>query len=601
MDIIIPGTPQAIFNLIFASRFLEDFLRWEQGFMEIQISGWHPRRPGSLLLVRSMTYINPFSDPVCSKQIIYELKDYTLHFDFDDYVSILTVMRIPGIPSENVFLIKVKTCIMWASATASRLIVTIAVEWTGMSFIESIIDKSTINNQIQYYIELEDAMRSYISAHRTEFVPDNVVGDAEAQSWLESVPIRDSGLQDSIPVAPKRTSLSQPADTALRGTLPPPLILVTRDGATSASQSLAASITGQPPNRICSLHTSATGDSSKDNSRFISEEDLGSVPIELTGYELSTSQYPTEVTDDLQPHSPRYVASVMYDCLIQHGCPDLTASIDPLGFSSSVVAEGGFGDIWAGRLYNTRGRLAIKLPRFAPLTEDATKKDLKRITREIYNWSKLDHENVNKLMGVTMFRERLAMVSEWMEHGNLRQYLSRNLKVNRRALCVQIARGVAYLHEVNMVHGDLKACNILVSSTGILKITDFDYSISSECSLELSVTTRMGGGTYRWMAPELLLDEDPPQRNTKTDIYALGMTFLETITNANPYSECQHESQIYGKLSRNEHPKRPEEYLPATEWGTRMWSLLLQCWDFNPVLRPTANIVLKLVIFENET
>ncbi|CAE6395557.1 unnamed protein product [Rhizoctonia solani] len=299
--------------------------------------------------------------------------------------------------------------------------------------------------------------------------------------------------------------------------------------------------------------------------------------------------------------SPQYVASTMYKDLVEHGCVDLMSRMDPLGFSSSAVAEGGFGDVWAGNFHSTGQNLAIKVLRFAPLTGDTAQKELKRITREIYHWSKLDHENIHKLMGVTLFRERLGMVSEWMEHGNLRQYLSRNSDVDRLKLCVQIARGVSYPHSINMVHGDLKACNILVSSTGILKITDFDYSIFPECSLMFSATTRMGGGTLRWMAPELLLDEACPQRNIKTDIYALGMTFLETMTNAHPYTECWHNHQILNKLLRRQHPKRSAEYFPDAQQGAQMWSLLLQCWDFTPTSRPIAKDVLgSLLTFKNQ-
>ncbi|KAF8753881.1 Pleckstrin homology domain [Rhizoctonia solani] len=55
------------------------------------------------------------------------------------------------------------------------------------------------------------------------------------------------------------------------------------------------------------------------------------------------SQCSNETKDDQQSYSPQYMAFTMYECLVQHGCPDLTSLIDPLGFSSSPVAEGGFG------------------------------------------------------------------------------------------------------------------------------------------------------------------------------------------------------------------------------------------------------------------
>ncbi|CAE6383470.1 unnamed protein product [Rhizoctonia solani] len=281
--------------------------------------------------------------------------------------------------------------------------------------------------------------------------------------------------------------------------------------------------------------------------------------------------------------------STMFECLIGHGCLDLRTSIAPSRFSSCRVAEGGFGDVWKGQL--TDGiNVAIKVLRYGLVREDGPK-SIKRAMREIYNWSKLEHKNIHKLLGVTIFQERLGMVSKWMERGTLQQYLCKSNDINRYALCYQIAEGVAYLHSagVNMIHGDLKASNILVSSDGILELTDFDYSIISDCSLVFSATTRLGGGTLRWMAPELVIDEEPTERNTKTDIYALGM---ETITNALPYSECQRDAQIYGKLSRRQHPKRAEEHFPANEQGSRAWELLVQCWDYDPFSRPAANQVL---------
>lgn len=54
--------------------------------------------------------------------------------------------------------------------------------------------------------------------------------------------------------------------------------------------------------------------------------------------------------------------------------------------------------------------------------------------RELYNWSKMDHENVHKLLGIIMFDRRLGMVSRWMENGNLREYIYRNETVDRYQL-----------------------------------------------------------------------------------------------------------------------------------------------------------------------
>ncbi|CAE6535726.1 unnamed protein product [Rhizoctonia solani] len=192
----------------------------------------------------------------------------------------------------------------------------------------------------------------------------------------------------------------------------------------------------------------------------------------------------------------------IFECLVKHGCDDLTRLIDPGQYSSCRVAEGAFGDIWKGQMRDGTS-VAVKVLRFGLLT-DGGGKSLKRMMREIYTWSKLDHENVQKLLGVTMIEGRLGMISRWMAQGNLRDYLERNQGLDRHELCVQISKGVAYIHTRGMVHGDIKACNILVSSDGILKLTDFDHSFMADCSLLFTDTTRIGGGTPRWMPPNFL-------------------------------------------------------------------------------------------------
>ncbi|ELU40303.1 Pkinase domain-containing protein [Rhizoctonia solani AG-1 IA] len=274
----------------------------------------------------------------------------------------------------------------------------------------------------------------------------------------------------------------------------------------------------------------------------------------------------------------RNTASGMFECLVKHGCSNLQTSINPNSFSSYRVAEGGFGDVWRGRLTDGTS-VAIKVLRYSLVRSDESK-DIKRAMREIYNWSKLEHKHVHKLLGVTMFQERLGMVSVWMEHGTLKQYLDQHTNIDRHKLRLKYAR---------KVHGDLKASNILVSSDGTLKLTDFDYSIISDCSVVFSATTRGGGGTLRWMAPELLISENPVERSKFTDIYALGM---ETVTNALPYSECQRDAQIYRKLHLEEYPKRSMTHFPDNRLGNSMWEILIKCWDYNPSSRPTAGQIL---------
>lgn len=174
LETVLPGTPEKIYNLMFASGFIKHFMRVDQKLMDIQISDWIPVASGSKLLSRNMSYIKPLNNSVGPKQTKCELHDETVYCDFDDHVVMMTTTKTPDVPSGGVFAVKTRTCIMWASAISTRVIVTTNVEWTGRSFIKSLIESSAIEGQKQYHADLDKAMRMYIQEHQSEFIPEGV-------------------------------------------------------------------------------------------------------------------------------------------------------------------------------------------------------------------------------------------------------------------------------------------------------------------------------------------------------------------------------------------------------------------------------------------
>ena len=100
------------------------------------MSDWAPLEPGSKLLARNMSYIKPLNGSLGPKQTKCEIRDETINADPEDYLTMLTTTRTPDVPSGGVFSVKTRTCIMWASAITSKVIVTTQVEWTGRSFIK---------------------------------------------------------------------------------------------------------------------------------------------------------------------------------------------------------------------------------------------------------------------------------------------------------------------------------------------------------------------------------------------------------------------------------------------------------------------------------
>jgi hypothetical protein len=121
---------------MFASGFIKDFMKVDQKLLDIQISDWAPTSAGSKLLARNMSYIKPLYASLGPKQTKCEIGDETTYCDFEDYVVTITTTRTPDVPSGGVFSVKTRTCIMWASAASTKVIVTTQVDWTGRSFIK---------------------------------------------------------------------------------------------------------------------------------------------------------------------------------------------------------------------------------------------------------------------------------------------------------------------------------------------------------------------------------------------------------------------------------------------------------------------------------
>ncbi|CED83409.1 Uncharacterized conserved protein, contains GRAM domain [Phaffia rhodozyma] len=199
LDSVFPSTPEKLYNLMFTSGFSKDFMSNNQKLIDIQISDWAPQSSGSHLLTRSMSYIKPLPGGFGPKQTKCELVDQTAHVDFQDFVSMITTTRTPDVPSGGSFAVKTRTCLMWAGANSTRVVVTTQVDWTGRSFIKGIIESSALAGQKSTHGDLEIAMRTYIADHRTEFHTEGVDdGDDLQESTLLTIdPGSNSGPADS--------------------------------------------------------------------------------------------------------------------------------------------------------------------------------------------------------------------------------------------------------------------------------------------------------------------------------------------------------------------------------------------------------------------
>ncbi|CAE6394744.1 unnamed protein product [Rhizoctonia solani] len=281
--------------------------------------------------------------------------------------------------------------------------------------------------------------------------------------------------------------------------------------------------------------------------------------------------------------------------LVQHGCPDMTSDLDLERCEGSPAATGGSAEVYRGCLRNSL-KVAIKRSKAEVPDDEKGRGCITAMAREAYMTSKYEHPNILQTCGVAQFRNGIALIAPWMDNGTVIHYIRTQPGANRLKLCADIACGVAYLHDVETakIHGDLKGDNILVSLDGVAKITDFGSTAMKHHTLQFTAGAHVSFFTLRWAAPELL--QTNGKSTVSTDVYALGMTILEVITKALPFSHLDDERGVIGALFRGERPKRPLSDIPeSSTQGNALWNLLQNCWKINPQNRPSAGDVFELM------
>ncbi|CUA68849.1 protein tyrosine kinase, putative [Rhizoctonia solani] len=284
--------------------------------------------------------------------------------------------------------------------------------------------------------------------------------------------------------------------------------------------------------------------------------------------------------------------------LVQHGCNNITDDLDLQNCNNYPLMRGGFGTVYQGMLKD--GQLvAIKCIESSIIHDTNVPeygKDLKRAAREIYTWSRCNHQGVLPMLGFARFRGQIALITPWRQAGSLKQNIIRGSLLPLQA-CIQLATAVEYLHLNGIVHGDIKPDNALVTDQGQVQLADFGSAISILATALNFTRTGSFNFTTRFAAPEVLKEES--RTFTKeSDVYSLGMTMLYVVTGQVPFADKREVSVIIEVVFKKGKPSQPD--FDDNLWGDvakiRMWDLLRWCFAYEPKDRPKASQIKEALI-----
>ncbi|XP_030924296.1 probable LRR receptor-like serine/threonine-protein kinase At1g06840 [Quercus lobata] len=205
---------------------------------------------------------------------------------------------------------------------------------------------------------------------------------------------------------------------------------------------------------------------------------------------------------------------------------------------STQIGEGGYGKVYKGILADGTV-VAIKR------AQEGSLQGVKEFLTEIEFLSRLHHQNLVSLIGYCDEEGEQMLVYEFMSNGTLRDHLFAKCKeplsfTMRLRIALGLAKGILYLHtEANpsIFHRDIKASNILLDSKYMAKVADFGLSqLALVPDIEGTVPAHVSTvvkGTPGYLDPEYILTR---KLTDKSDVYSLGVVFLELLTGKQPIS-----------------------------------------------------------------
>ncbi|TPP60981.1 Serine/threonine-protein kinase PAK [Fasciola gigantica] len=244
------------------------------------------------------------------------------------------------------------------------------------------------------------------------------------------------------------------------------------------------------------------------------------------------------------------------------------------------VGSGASGTVQRSRDNRTRQMVAIKVMRL----DKQPNRDL--IISEIEVMKELRHESIVNYLESYLLRQEneLWVVMEYLDGGALTEVVTETVMdvPTIAAVTRECVKALAFLHDKNIIHRDIKSDNVLLGRQGQVKVTDFGFC--AQLGNRQSKRDTMVGTPY-WMAPEVV--NKTVQYGQKIDIWSLGIMVIEMIDGEPPYLHEQPLRAIM-LIQANGKPHPKTKHIDSS-----MQHFLDRCLIVNPDARASAKDLLQ--------
>ena len=232
----------------------------------------------------------------------------------------------------------------------------------------------------------------------------------------------------------------------------------------------------------------------------------------------------------------------------------------------SRIGSGGMADVYKAKDHKLNRLVAVKVMK-AEFSED--KSFISKFRKEAQAAAGLAHPNVVNVYDVGEDNGIYYIVMELVQGITLKDYITRKGKLTVReatSIAIQVSLGLEAAHRSNIVHRDVKPQNIIISTDGKVKLSDFGIARAASSN---TISSNVMGSVH-YSSPEQVRGG---YSDAKSDIYSLGITMYEMVTGRVPFDGDTTVAIAIKHLQ--EEIESPRKYVPDLPYSLEQ--IILKC------------------------